>query len=99
MNFKINDKVVCVDDKPGTKPWKYEFPSGRVKKGVVYVVEDVKMILFKNGYFERVFIVGCPAIRIRSGRNDGWQPWRFRRLEEIQAENRERAQRKEPVSV
>lgn len=86
--MNINDKVVCVDDSPLQNPEKKSIPLGHVMKGTVYVVNGA--IPNDADPFFSVMLVGLPVIWLPTGTEIGWDPRRFRELEEVQQENRER---------
>ncbi len=88
MNFNISDKVVCIDDTPGVRPYQYHYPNGFVKKGQVYCVESVLEYRFTEGVLLSLFIVGCPRFWKVTGANIPWAARRFRKLEDIKEENR-----------
>ena len=80
----ISDKVVCVDDSNRylALPWR---PSPWVKKGQVYVIRDV----WEDSHTGVVVVqlVGFPEIRVEQCRC-GWHSARFRKLSDVQAENK-----------
>lgn len=87
--FNGSDKVVCVDVS-GFSP-NYEHPDGMVEAGKIYVVS-------RYGPNE----AGVPVVQIVGKRclymgfyEDGWKPRRFRKLSEIQEENRLKRENKE----
>jgi hypothetical protein len=79
--FNISDKVVCVDDSHFLHADISFLPGGTVVKGGVYCVERMRTS-------KSVLIVGKPAIHSEDGYDLGWLPSRFRKLSEVQAENR-----------
>lgn len=88
--YNISDKLVCVDDSPirNNKTGNKRAPLGHVKKGTIYVVETV--FPTEDDPFFSIGIVGKPIIWLPTGEFCGWSPLRFRKLEEIQEENREK---------
>lgn len=81
MNFKISDKVVCVDNRPCDLSRR-----GPLKKGTVYVVEDAWVC--ERHHWPLVCVVGDEAMFNELGYKCGWDPRRFRLLSDVQAENR-----------
>ena len=83
MNFQPNDKLVCVDDSP--VPASHS-TSGMIAKGTVYCVTEVD-----GPYSEHdpggVRIVG-PLCFNHHGDESWWRANRFRRLEDVQNQNR-----------
>ena len=90
MSFKISEKVVCVDDQNWTKENKT--PQGYPIKGKVYVVRDTRINMRQLG----LMLVGLVTYGI-SGEEVGFRASRFRRLEEIQAENKLKKSQKQPA--
>jgi hypothetical protein len=80
--FEIGDKVVCTQEPPIMNGRTY--PKGVPKKGRLYVVQGI--FLDPTGALS-IFLVG-PQSLIGSGRDCGWRAWRFRKLSDIQQENR-----------
>ena len=99
-NFYQSDKVVCIDDSPGmgTINGDYYYPNGFIKRGTIYVVEEVKVMDFTGvSNSVQLVIVGVPAIPMRGrymGEDAGLGFRRFRKLSEIQAENAAKQQAK-----
>jgi hypothetical protein len=96
VSFQVNDKVVCVDDKKGHGSLEgyYAFPAGFVVKGVVYVVADFFIQPTSDrGVLHNVRVTGVPCVAVRgnsayqAGTDVGWAPYRFRKLDEVKAEN------------
>ena len=83
MNFKISDKVVCVDNSAPKVDW-----DNVVTKGRVYVIRAAwlsslgKPLVLTVGDSDALNFHGLPM---------GWAASRFRLLSDVQAENRERA--------
>lgn len=96
----INDKVVCVNDAPGrgTLKGQFDYPSGFVQKGKVYVVEGFKMLDFDDDPKITVGLklTGLPVFDTIDSEEWAWQVWRFRKLEHLQEINRLKAQIGEP---
>jgi hypothetical protein len=94
--FNPSDKVVCIDDTPGNIHH-HNYPYGYVKKGSVYCVERC----FPSGTifnrwqcpYDSVFIVGLPVFVKEDGTQYPWQCGRFRKLDEIKAENTHKKER------
>lgn len=87
--FQVNDKVVCVDD------------SNQVNSTVVgprdhLVAGDVHCIRgFSIGTYEPgVLLVGVTAGRWRYGTEAGFKFSRFRKVSEVQSENRLRREKR-----
>lgn len=96
MSFAVNDKVVCVDcHREPNKDRPSDYPAPQ--KGVIYVVRDV---WYSSSAEKRkpetrgilIQLVGFPEIFTkRHGLRMGFNPLNFRKLTEIQAENRLKA--------
>lgn len=87
MDFKISDKVVCVDDtlKDAKDPNAFHVPNGFIKKGELYVVAEILEVPARWRFNLR--LVGMPAFYLYYDGSDwGYQFWRFRRLEELKEE-------------
>lgn len=101
--FQISDKVVCVDDSESTgkKLGQFIFPNGYVKLGQVYDVRGSVPQAFYSGRgrnkIDSVLITGVPAISVRSNTDVGFDPLRFRKLDEIREENRRKKSLTQPV--
>lgn len=84
--MKIGDKVVCVDDSPCQCLVRCGSPSG-VEKGRVYVVADTVGV--SDGL--RLILVGRAPVPYHASSpptfGRGLDANRFRRLEEVKAEN------------
>jgi hypothetical protein len=76
--FKIGDKVVCIDDSPGSVP-----SASCVEKGKIYVVQS----------FEAETSLHWAVIQL-VGLEGDWFVHRFRKLSDIQQENREKRKKK-----
>ena len=76
--FNISEKVICVDDRnPNPNS---DYPSGCVVLGNVYCVRGI-------GHQGGLQIVGKPVIGKESGLDAGWRIHRFRKLDDVKAEN------------
>jgi hypothetical protein len=87
MSFNVSDKVVCVDDSPGRRTG-----SRKLVAGQVYVVrESVASARTRTPCVRLVGIINmwCPHYRYELP----FDARRFRKLEEVQAENRLRAEK------
>lgn len=98
MSLKVNDKVVCVDDRlvhtySGCGPALFDFPGGPLIKGEIYVVSGFSPHALSAG----VTITGKPVIM--ESTDIGWSNHRFRKLDEIQQENHLRLSQSEPACV
>ena len=88
--FKESDKVVCIDgDFGGHYGW--HLPGGEPKKDSVYVVRDTVLVPWDSEL--GLVLVGLPAICIlpeygNGTIDEGWPCSHFRKLDEIQEENR-----------
>lgn len=74
-NFRIGQRVVCVDDSPG-------FSSGErhLKAGQVYVISGMELV---GNPGPGLYLVGVPlTTQYRCGTYRGWNPTRFRPLTE-----------------
>lgn len=99
--FAVSDKVVCVDAAPrhGALLGEYDFPNGYLEKGRIYVVKHIYSMSVQkvpNGKPQdsiRLVLVGLPALslvptpNLKAGDDFGWDSERFRKLDEIKAEN------------
>lgn len=72
--FEAGDKVVCVDDSPGSIP-----SDAQVEKGKIYVIESIAEETAHQ--WAVVQLVGIAG---------DWFVHRFRKLSDIQTENRKR---------
>lgn len=96
MNFQPNDKVICVDDYPGPGMIAgcYSYPDGYIKKGQIYVVREIRDIAInanKKLNWIGLILVGVRALQKESLPREfdvGWYYMRFRKLSEVQEENR-----------
>lgn len=91
MSFAVGDKVVCVDDSgcEGAHP-RWYMPCGPVVRDGVYCVESIEV---DDWGVPGLVLVGVPIMWVYPGGRlglVGWKLWRFRKLEEIQAEAWER---------
>jgi hypothetical protein len=75
--MKTNDKVICVDDNNQLTDF-FCWPNGFVCQGQVYCV---------SGWSDcgGLILVGFPSIFKRTDKEAGFDPKRFRLLEEIRA--------------
>lgn len=91
MNFKPNDKVVCIGlGSPSQRTAilaAYTFTGAMPVKDSVYVVESVRPHTGGVG----LNLVGSCVIHNATGIVAGFDASYFRKLEEVQAENREKA--------
>jgi len=78
--FEIGEKVVCIDDSPGSVP-----STSFVEKGKIYVVQSFQAETAIH--WEVIQLVGIEGY---------WFVHRFRKLSDIQQENSEKRRRKEP---
>lgn len=92
MNFTTNSKVVCVDDSP---PQQGNTAPRLLVKGQVFNIEAVESPRFPGDIWG-VRVTGHPTYS-PSGQEVWWAASRFRRLEDVQAENR--ATTAEPCTV
>lgn len=76
--FEVGEKVVCVDDSPGSVP-----STSRVEKGKIYVVESTEKETPSTW-----------AVVQLVGMDGDWFIHRFRKLTDIQAENKAKRQAK-----
>lgn len=83
MSFNISDKVICVDDHAPKDGW----VGSPVEQGVIYVVRDVWLTTYAP-HRAIIQLVGFPEIKNKFGRRIGYRVARFRKLSEVQAENR-----------
>lgn len=81
MTFQISDKVCCVNDTPPECGWEPLIP---VVKGTVYVIRDAWDDADAG---ELIQLTGMPEATEWAGRV-GYDPKRFRKIEETQAEAR-----------
>lgn len=90
MNFKVSEKVVCVDTSKPNRANK----TGRInrlKLGRIYVIRDILVgPSYKNA---GVRLVGMCAGFWMDGEEAGYSAYRFRKLDEIREENRAKAVR------
>lgn len=87
MNFKANDKVVCISSTWCDDPFQeWITPGGLPVKDRVYVVSAV----FPSEPMAGLVLVGLPAIRKATNIDEGFVHRGFRKLEELQAESRDR---------
>jgi hypothetical protein len=97
--FAVNDKVVCVDGKaPATSIQSHLFDliNGPPIEGRIYCVAGMDEREFIQGVFPRVFLTGMGQVCRLNNMDYGFNPARFRKVSEVQAENRvKRAARKE----
>jgi hypothetical protein len=94
MNFKQSDKVVCICDSWDLTRF---ITMGDVPvKDRVYVVSG--SIQDDNNHIGLV-LVGCRVVHRGTGRDMGWDYQQFRKLEEVQAENRARVEREEALEL
>ena len=93
--MQINDKVVCIDDKPqwGTLEGYFSHPNGYVEKGKIYCVSDIFIDLVARHKGDivgkkmlMVRLVGCPCVHTKTGEIYGFSSARFRRLGDIKQE-------------
>jgi len=82
--FKVSDKVVCVDDMPNIYDWRYaQLP----KNDQVYVIREVRLDYYTNR--AACLLVGITnSTHPVSGRERGFYAFRFRKLTDIQQENK-----------
>ncbi len=84
MSFKVSDKVVCVDDSPNPG---HEWCHSRwVKRGVTYVIRGFARTLTDTGVLV-TGITGALNPALNPPEECCWNPARFRKLSDIQAEN------------
>lgn len=89
--FEINDKVVCVDD--SACPFNRRHPP--FKMGEICSVKGTSRGWDdKYGDHLTLLIVGHPNLFNPSHGDLGWRATRFRKLTDIQAENRAKAKEK-----
>ena len=95
--MNVGDKVVCVDDR--FAPEVAALYTALPKKGVVYVVRDVRLGIQPDCRTGDVslLLVGLvnPRAESRSALERGFSAARFRRLEEV----KEKARRGEPAEL
>lgn len=95
-NFEVGDKVVCVDAKffPGVAALYTALPA----EGRTYVVRDLRLGVALDARYPAVktgevsvLLVGIvnPPSGCRSKLERGFAHWRFRKLDEVRAENEE----------
>jgi len=90
MSFYVGQKVVCVDDNP-TDGWILS-DFGKIESGAVYVVAwcgDWEFGL--DGVLLSVLLIG-----IQREQGAPWGAYRFRALDELKAESRERYYKEHP---
>lgn len=88
MSFKVNDKVICIEDCVGVQlgtGYAMGNPKGIPRKGELFTVSGINYFGDPDG----LILVGCPALGI-SGDDVGWNERKFRKLEELQQESKER---------
>lgn len=88
--FEVGDKVVCITESQGIDGRIY--PGGKPQKGLLYVVGGIRTYPREVG----LIIIGVPSIG-HNGRDCGWWGWRFRKLTDIQAENKAKRQAKKGI--
>ena len=89
MSFQINDKVVCVDDSPGKGNNRYKGKPSGLEKGRVYVVRELGQ--WKD--ISLVYITGISFGFTATGFEFGFRSSRFRKLQDIKAENKLKQQK------
>lgn len=95
--FQIGDKVVCVDDRFYAAHLVHHY-SGLPVKGVVYVVRGTYGTVDASG--PGVYVVGIFAdIDPETGLERGFRQFRFRKLEDLKNEARERQRKEEPTTA
>lgn len=81
-DWKKGDRVICLDDKPGSNRDKYETPNGIVFRGLSYTVDAVQQFRMLgtpgDGHVWRVHLKEVPALF--KGRSIGWQVRRFKKI-------------------
>ena len=89
--MKPGDKVICVDDTDYTQPDAYsEVPV----KGRVYVIRQVRLA-YRNQGLSLLLIGITGSFYTVSGTEAGFLARRFRLLDELRAESRQRQQQEE----
>ncbi len=91
--FAISDKVVCIDDRI-FHPNLVKYYSSMPIRGQVYVVRDYIRNRFHGE--DCVILTGITSEIWSDGIERGFYPKRFRKLEEIKAENHNRKQNEIP---
>lgn len=87
MSFQVNDKVVCVDASLSAFDLMYcIFPEGPLIEGMVYVVAAVAVMQFPPPSSLCLQIVGVPVF-MTDGQQGMHEAYRFRKLDEVKAEN------------
>ncbi len=84
MSFNISEKVVCVEGPDLTELYRFNVLGFVPKKDMVYVVNSTYHYKNEVG----LNLVGSTVIHKRTGIEVGWDSSGFRKLEEVQAENR-----------
>jgi hypothetical protein len=88
--FNVSDKLVCVDDSPNANTGE----TVPLKKGAIYVVRGMDLdedILGMVGVLLVGLTTGVRTCRDGTGGELGFAASRFRKLSEVQAENRLKA--------
>lgn len=98
--FEVGDKVVCVSDswRPMAHKLSAEIGTCLPTKGVVYVVRDVLVSPMSGALCVRLVGVQlpiCPHYKMECAFNSN----RFRKLSDIQAENKERRKQEKEFSA
>lgn len=88
--FNISDKVVCTKDDFIIDPLVHRVPFGSPKKGTIYVIEGFN----DDGNILGLILVGIKAYVLYSGLEVGWDSRYFRKLTDIQEENRPKSYHK-----
>jgi len=93
--MKAGDKVVCVDSKKTPGYHEHTYPNGYLVKGLVYVISAVEQRIYSDYKGLCLFIIGKPAFW-KNGSASPWPAFRFRKLDEMKEESRERYYRENP---
>ena len=94
MSFYVGCKVICIEDCHGVGTLDKlpgHCPGGIPKEGMMFVVMSIICIDDRMS----LALSGTPFIR--RGRDCGWVPHKFRPLEELQQESKERYYAEHPI--
>lgn len=103
MNFHEGQKVVCVNDSANplgiSRGLGWNFPDGFPLNGEVYVIREIRLSRCPYAPTGTVglVLVGMRCLCGNTGRDIGFNPSRFRPLDEMKKEASERLKFEQPV--